>query len=187
MIVEETSYNVKEMEQQFNELFPNLNKEQLQVYNEVYNAVQAGTGGIFFVYGSGGCGKTYIWKTLIYRLRSMGKIVLPVASSGIAATLMPGGRTAHSRFKIPIVLDDYSSCAISHDSDIAHLIKSTSLIIWDEAPMQHRHAFECLDRSLRDIMKSVSPERAEMHFGGIPILLGGDFRQILPVLSLIHI
>ena len=184
LIVEETSYNVKEMEQQFNELFPNLNKEQLQVYNEVYNAVQAGTGGIFFVYGSGGCGKTYIWKTLIYRLRSMGKIVLPVASSGIAATLMPGGRTAHSRFKIPIVLDDYSSCAISHDSDIAHLIKSTSLIIWDEAPMQHRHAFECLDRSLRDIMKSVNPERASMHFGGIPVLLGGDFRQILPVINL---
>ena len=126
LIVEETSYNVGEMEQQFSQLYPNLNKEQLQVYNEVFNAVQAGNGGIFFVYGSGGCGKTYIWKTLIYRLRSMGKIVLPVASSGIAATLMPGGRTAHSRFKIPILLDDYSSCSITQDSDIAQLIKSTS-------------------------------------------------------------
>ena len=81
LIVEETSYNVSEMEQQFSQLYHNLNKEQLRVYNEVFKDVQAGNGGIFFVYRSGGCGKTYIWKTLIYRLRSMGKIVLPVASS----------------------------------------------------------------------------------------------------------
>ncbi|XP_074360116.1 uncharacterized protein LOC141700196 [Apium graveolens] len=82
-------------------------------------------GGIFFVYGSGGCGKTFLWRTLIYKLRSESKIVLPVASSGIAATLMPGGRTAQSRFKIPIVLDECSTCNIAHDSDIAQLIKHT--------------------------------------------------------------
>ncbi|XP_074377968.1 uncharacterized protein LOC141719485 [Apium graveolens] len=97
---------------------------------------------------------------------------------------MPGGRTAHSRFKIPIVLDEESSCGIAQKSDIAELIKCTSLIIWDEAPMQHCHAFECLDRSLRDIMKSVSLERGQMPFGGITVLLGGDFRKILPVITL---
>ena len=172
------------MEEEFNKLFPNCNAEQLELYNAVFNSVEKGEGGLFFVYGSGGCGKTYVWKTLIYKLRSLGKIVLPVASSGIAATLMPGGRTAHSRFKIPIVLDEDSSCSIAHNSDIAQLIKHTSLIIWDEAPMQHRYAFECLDRSLRDIMKSVSPEKAEIPFGGITVLLGGDFRQILPVIDM---
>ncbi|XP_074342016.1 uncharacterized protein LOC141679413 [Apium graveolens] len=148
LVDDETSYNILEMEKEFNKLFPNCNPEQLEVYNAVVEAVQNKQGGLFFIYGSGGCGKTYVWKTIIYKLRSLGKIVLPVASSGIAATLMPGGRTTHSRFKIPIVLDDYSSCAIHHDSDIGALIKCTSLIIWDEAPMQHRHAFECLDRSL---------------------------------------
>ncbi|XP_074381036.1 uncharacterized protein LOC141721793 [Apium graveolens] len=56
-------------------------------------------------------------------LRSQGKIMLPVASSGIVATLMPGGRTAHSRFKIPIFLDECSTCNIAHDSDVAQLIK----------------------------------------------------------------
>ncbi|XP_017252934.2 uncharacterized protein LOC108223277 [Daucus carota subsp. sativus] len=81
------------------------------------------------------------------------------------------------------MLDEYSSCAIAHDSDIAELIRNTSLIIWDEAPMQHRYAFECLDRSLRDIMKSVDPNRYQMPFGGITVLLGGDFRQILPVIN----
>ncbi|XP_074336993.1 uncharacterized protein LOC141674171 [Apium graveolens] len=145
-------------------------------------AVQTNAGGLFFVYGSGGCGKTFVWKTLIYKLRSMGLIVLPVSSSGIAATLMPGGRTAHSRFKIPIVIDDCFSCAIAHDSDIASLIKHTSLIIWDEAPMQHRFSFECLDRSLRDIMKYVDKMRYNMPFGGITVDLGRDFHQILPVI-----
>ena len=183
LVVDETSYNLMEMETKFNKLFQNCNPEQLQVYNVVLHSVQSNEGGVYFIYESGGCGKTYVWKTLIYKLRSLGLIVLPVASSGIAATLMPGGRTAHSRFKIPIFLDDYSSCAIGHDSDIAELIKRTNLIIWDEAPMQHRYAFECLDRSLRDIMKFVDPKRYHMSFGGITVLLGGDFRQILLVIN----
>lgn len=49
--------------------------------------------------------------------------------------------------------------------------------------MQHRYAFECLDRSLKDIMKSVNPARADMSFGGITMLRGGDFRQIVPVIT----
>lgn len=120
---------------------------------------------------------------MISKLRSDGRVVLPVASSGIAATLLPGGRTAHSRFKIPILLDDLSFCSFGHNSDIAFLLKNTNLIIWDEAPMQHRYAFECLDRSLRDLMKPVDSIRASLPFGGITVLLGGDFRQILPVMN----
>ncbi|XP_074324208.1 uncharacterized protein LOC141661122 [Apium graveolens] len=120
-------------------------EEQRKIYDAVIQSIDTNVGGIFFVYGSGGCGKTFLWRTLICKLRSQGKIVLPVASSGIAATLMPGGRTAHSRFKILIVLDECSTCNIAHDSDVAQLIKQTQLIKWDEAPMQHRYAFECLD------------------------------------------
>lgn len=182
LIIEETSYDIAEMEKEHAELISNCNAEQLAVYHSVMESIEKKKGGLFFVYGSGGCGKTYLWRTLISKLRSESKIVLPVASSGIAATLMPGGRTAHSRFKIPILLDDYSMCGISHNSDIAELIKSTSLIIWDEAPMQHRYSFECLDRSLRDIMKGVHADRFHMPFGGITVVLGGDFRQILPVI-----
>ena len=147
-MVEETSYNLEEMKQNFEQLFVHCNAEQIEVYNNVLQSVQSKAGGVYFVYGSGGCGKNFVWKMLIYKLWSLGLIVLPVASSGIAVTLMPGGRTTHSRFRIPVVLDDCSSCGIRHDSDIAELIKHTDLIIWDEAPMHHRYAFECLDRSL---------------------------------------
>lgn len=183
LLLQERSYDVDEMRIEFQKLESKLNEEQRRVYQSVIDAVNNNLGGLFFVKGSGGCGKTYLWKTIIAWLRSQSKIVLPVASSGIAATLLPGGRTAHSRFKIPLKLDESSMCSIRHGSDIAELLKETSLIIWDEAPMQNRVAFECLDRSLRDIMKSVNVERAKKPFGGIPVLLGGDFRQILPVIN----
>jgi len=77
--------------------------------------------------------------------------VIAVASSRIAALLLPGGRTAHSRFQIPINVTDTSTCAFKQGSHLAKLMTRASLIIWDEAPMAHRNCFEAVDRSLRDI------------------------------------
>ena len=47
--------------------------------------------------------------------------------------------------------------------------------------MTHRHAFEAVDRTLKDLMKAVNPLLEEKPFGGKVIVFGGDFRQILPV------
>ncbi|CAN1746379.1 ATP-dependent DNA helicase PIF1, partial [Linum perenne] len=85
-------------------------------------------------------------------VRSEGKIALVVASSGIAATLLPGGVTAHSRFRIPLDVDSTSTCTIKKGTSLARLMKSASLIVWDEAPMVHRLSFEAVDRTLCDIM-----------------------------------
>lgn len=123
LIVEETGYNKEEMKVQHDKNHKRLNAEQTEVYNAVVDNVNKKKGGLFFVYGSGGCGKTFLWQTLCCRLRSEGKIVLPVAGSGIAATLLPGGITAHSRFHIPLKLDQYSIAGIKHSSDIAELIQ----------------------------------------------------------------
>jgi restriction endonuclease len=68
---------------------------------------------LFFVYGSGGTGKTFVWITLFFSLRKQGKIVLVVASLGITSLLLLGRRTAHSRFKISIDLHDESTCNIT--------------------------------------------------------------------------
>ncbi|XP_063936175.1 uncharacterized protein LOC108225973 [Daucus carota subsp. sativus] len=182
LIAEETNYDVEEMSALHDSNFAKLNVEQREIYDSVIGKAENNIGGAFFVYGSGGCGKTFLWQTICAKLRSQRKIVLPVASSGIAAVLLPGGRTAHSRFHIPLKLDNCSTAGINHGSDLAELIRQTSLIIWDEAPMQHRHAFECVDRSLRDIMSSVDSNRARKPFGGITIVFGGDYRQILPVI-----
>jgi hypothetical protein len=56
------------------------------------------------------------------------------------------------------------------------LVRAADLIVWDEAPMMHKHVFEAVDRTFRDIMG-----RPDELFGGKVVVLGGDFRQILPV------
>ncbi|GJV30357.1 DNA helicase [Tanacetum coccineum] len=121
-------------------------------------------------------GKTFLWKTIISSLRSQGKIVLAVASSGIASLLLPAGRTAHSRFKLPLELTDESVCHAKKHSQLGNLLVETNLIIWDEAPMNDKRCFEALDRTLRDLMNA-----SDTLFGGKTVVLGGDFRQTLPV------
>ncbi|XP_076946525.1 uncharacterized protein LOC143618078 [Bidens hawaiensis] len=180
LLSEELAYDKAMLAQEFEQLFSSFTDEQHSVYEEIIEAVDKNKGGVFFAYGYGGTGKTYLWKTLCASIRSQGKIVLSVASSGIASLLLSGGRTAHSRFHIPINLVEDSFCYIKPDSDLACLLRETSLIIWDEAPMVHKHGFESLDRSLKVILTSASGA-SNLPFGGKVIVFGGDFRQILPV------
>ena len=108
---------------------------------------------------------------------------MAVASSGIASQLLQEARTGHSRFKLPFNLLSTSTCNISLRSDEALLIQKAELILWDECPMMHRHAFEVLDRSLRDIMGQIDSIFKNVPFGNKIIVFGGDFRQILPVVK----
>ena len=103
----------------------------------------------------------------------MGLIALPVASSGIAALLMDGGRTAHSRFKIPIDIAADSRCHLPVQSEAARLVREASIIVWDEAPMAHKFCYGAVDRTLKDIMQNDLP------FGGKVFVMAGDFRQVL--------
>jgi len=130
-----------------------FNDDQRNAYETILNVVTNKGGKLFFVYGSGGTGKTFVWTTLLSRLRGQGKIVLAVASSRIASLLLMGSRTAHSRFKIPIDLHDESTCNITQQMKVAEFVHKVDLIIWDEAPMMHRRAFEVVDRTLRDLMQ----------------------------------
>ena len=116
-------------------------------------------------------------------MHSEGKIVIAVASFGIAALLLPRGRTAHSRFQTPIIVTDNSSYGIKQGSQIVELMTKASLIIWDEAPMTHRNYFQAVDCSLRDILRFTTCNNTDKPFGGKTVVLGGDFRQILPVVA----
>ncbi|GKE37194.1 hypothetical protein Tco_1460599, partial [Tanacetum coccineum] len=89
----------------------------------IMQCVAARNGGVFFEYGCGGTGKTYLWRIIISRIRLTGKVVLSVALSGITSLLLPGGRISHPRFRILIDLDKDSCCAIDVTSDHAELIK----------------------------------------------------------------
>jgi hypothetical protein len=176
LIAEQRDYEPQEQADLAEQHIANLNPDQHSAFDKITSAITNSTGEIFFLHGPGGTGKTYLYNTLCYHLRSQRKIVLCVASSGIAALLLKGGRTAHSRFKIPVPCHESSICSISKNTPLADLISQTDLVIWDEAPMLHRHIMEAVDRSFRDLRDSDRP------FGGLTVIFGGDFQQILPVI-----
>ncbi|SGY57450.1 BQ5605_C006g04273 [Microbotryum silenes-dioicae] len=94
-----------------------------------------------------------------------GKYALAVTSSGIAALLLPKGRTAPSRFKIPIDIFDDSTCNVPKQGQLAKLFRMCDLIVWDDAPMQHCQCFQLVDRMLQDVRFSTA------RFGGLTVVL----------------
>ncbi|KAL6124326.1 hypothetical protein ACLB2K_076839 [Fragaria x ananassa] len=93
-----------------------LNNDQTVAFNTIMSAVNGKKSALFFVDGPGGTGKTYLYRALLANLRRMNHIVLATVSSGIAANILPGGRTAHSRFKIPLKVLPSSMCSIGKQS-----------------------------------------------------------------------
>jgi hypothetical protein len=171
------------------QLRTNLNVEQREAFDAIWTSVRhydpnnknrlART---FALTAPGGCGKTTLYKALIHYARGHGKNVIACASAGIAATLLPGGKTAHSTFSLPIPIQENSTCNIGSEHRMWKLLKKTHLIIWDEAPMCSKKNFKAVDRTLRDVMGP--PGRpVNVPFGGIPFLIGGDFAQLLPVVK----
>nr|GEZ61454.1 hypothetical protein [Tanacetum cinerariifolium] len=130
-----------------------------------------------------GIEKTFLYKTIISRLRSERKIVLAVASSGIASLFLLARRTTHSRFIISIELLENSTCGIKQNTHLTKLMQEVELIIWDEAPTIQKYASEALDKTLRYILGYLAPENKNKIFGGLTVLLGSNFRQILPIVA----
>jgi uridine kinase len=77
------------------------------------SSVDTEGGGLFFVDGLGGTGKTYLYRALLATIRNQKNIVVATATSGVAASIMPGGRTAHSHFKIPLAIDNGAFCTFT--------------------------------------------------------------------------
>lgn len=115
---------------------------------------------------------------LLSKVRSEKNVAIAVASSGIAATLLEGGRTAHSAFKLPLNLrnSDAALRNICKQSGAAHVLRQAKLIVWDECTMAHKGGVEALDRTLKDLKNN------NRLMGGVTVLLAGDFRQTLPVI-----
>ncbi|XP_035842281.1 uncharacterized protein LOC110876254 [Helianthus annuus] len=126
LINEELSYFQNTIEDELNNMLLLLTDEQRNVFDQIMESVRTNKGGVFFVYGYGGTGKTFLWKTLSAAIRSKSEIVLNVASSGIASLLLSGGRTAHSRFSIPLNLNEDSLCRMKPGSELACLLKKNT-------------------------------------------------------------
>ena len=175
LIADQRAYDQEELQRFVNAGLPTLNMEQRGLFDAVMESVRQDVGFPFLIYSPGGCGKTYLCKLIAAAVLASEKVVLCIASTGLAFLLLPGGCTAHSHFKIPFNTHEDSVCNIKRGGPIHELLCQTSLIIWDEVPAQHCHIIECVDCSLHDMINH------DHVFEGITILFGGDFRQTLPV------
>jgi ABC-type ATPase with predicted acetyltransferase domain len=119
MIHEETNFDLTLLKKDLDDNLNKLNDDQRNIFNTIIfrsnNLSRIGKN-TFFIDGPGGCGKTFLYRMILAQVRSRGKIALAVASSGIAAQLLQGARTGHSRFKIPFNLAAHSTCNIMQRS-----------------------------------------------------------------------
>lgn len=115
------------------------------------SAISERSGGFFFLDAPGGTGKTFLISLILATLRADHKIALAIASTGIAATLLAGGKTAHSALKLPLNLqiNEAPTCNISKNSGMGKILRTCEVIIWDECTMTHRKALEALNRTLK--------------------------------------
>jgi hypothetical protein len=153
----------------------NLNLEQLSGFMNIINHVINRKGRVFFVDNPRGTGRTLLYMCLIATIHSKGLIAVAIATSGIAASIMPGGHTTHSVFKTPIKISDGSICKFSKQNYTVDLLRRAALIMWDKLAMTKKQFVEMLDISLQDIMG------CEVPFGGKVMVFGGNFRQVMPV------
>lgn len=134
------------------------------------------TGENVFLTGSAGSGKTYTLNQYIHYLRARKVAVATTASTGIAATHM-NGITIHSWSGIGIKdeLSDHDLANLARKQVLKDRIKETSVLIIDEISMLHAKQLNLVDQVLKHIRNSNKP------FGGIQVVVAGDFFQLPPV------
>ncbi|UYV61741.1 hypothetical protein LAZ67_1006243 [Cordylochernes scorpioides] len=166
-ILRELAYDTAELEDNVASMLPKLLPEQRRVFDAVLAKINLSQPIIIFLDASGGTGKTFLLNLLLAMVRKEQNIAIAVASSGIAATLLAGGTTAHSVLKLPLTFAEGETavCNIRKNSDKASLLRSCKLLVWDECTMAHKIALEALDRTLQDIRDDPQP------MGGLVVLL----------------
>ncbi|XP_012858911.1 PREDICTED: uncharacterized protein LOC105978047 [Erythranthe guttata] len=122
LVLDELDYDRFEMGRELQRSLASITDEQRKVYDVVMDVVSKDCGGMFFLYGHGGMGKT-----------------------------------------------------ISQQNPEAEFLNKANLIIWDETSMMHGYYFKELEKTMESILHIDKP------FGDKMVVLGGAFRQILPV------
>jgi hypothetical protein len=149
-----------------------LTDEQQAAYEEILGTVMRGRPAFFFIQGRGGAGKSHVLRRLLTAVRASGRIGLVCATTALAASLFDNGTTAHHLFGLPVREDPFDQeelrSKVTRDADRLELLRSASLIVWDEFPNANKELFEAAYNLLDS-------------FQGITFVGSGDFRQIPPV------
>ena len=174
----ETIFNQPQLQAYVDTNEGRLTTDQRTAFDTIMSSIINSSGSVFLDV-PGGTGKTFLINLILCKVRLQIKVALAAASSGIAATLLSRGRTAHSMFKLPLEMmdgQDYA-CNVPRESVTARLLKEAAVVFWDECTMANKRSVEALGKTLRGLRENSNP------FGGCTIIFSGDFRQILPVIS----
>lgn len=133
-----------------------------------------GAGANAFVTGAPGAGKTYVLNEFIRQARAQGAEVAVTASTGIASTHI-NGQTIHSWSGVGVATSITENLLKLIRSRRRKKIQSTDILVIDEVSMMHAWLFDMVDQVCRAIRHNTAP------FGGIQVVLSGDFFQLPPV------
>ena len=127
-----------------------------------------------FLTGPAGSGKTFVLKKFIKKARADGKAIAVTASTGLAATHL-GGTTIHSWSGIGIADELHKRHLSDMSKSRRDQIESADILIIDEVSMLHDFRLDMVDELCRSIRGVNEP------FGGLQVVLSGDFYQLPPV------
>ena len=130
--------------------------------------------------GRAGCGKTYFLNCVAqYAKNVSSNFLLKAAPTGTAAFLI-GGDTLHSMFKLPLQVStkkDISDLSLETLNELQAIFKNCKILVIDEKSMVGLYMMYQLDKRLKEIKSTNS----DLPFGGISVVLMGDFAQLPPV------
>lgn len=166
---------------------PPLHPEQAYIVDRIVS------GDNVFYTGSAGTGKSTVLKSFVQKLEAQGKHVDIIAPSGIAA-LNVGGMTTYAYagwypdlFKEPLA--DFLKRTFA--KSVRKRLCATDVLVIDEISMVERDVLVRLDKMMRQARAGWKPEKGEVRrsrhgssfpFGGVQIVVTGDFCQLPPVM-----
>lgn len=151
-----------------------LNEKQ----KEALKAVKKGQN--VFITGGAGVGKTYLIKCIVQEMWKHKKEYSIVAPTGVAA-LQINGETIHRYFCLPVYCDQMQTFEVPDRINEDKMkgkreqIRGLEVLIVDEVSMIHKNVFRMMDSVVRYIKQKETP------FGGLQVVLIGDFYQLCPI------
>eukprot|EP00980_Cylindrotheca_fusiformis_P006343 scaffold1356_cov123-Cylindrotheca_fusiformis.AAC.24 len=142
------------------------------------NHMATETKNCYLLIAAAGTGKTFVQNGFIQYVKSMtgdSTSFVAVSTTAISAQLLEFGRTAHSRFKLPLEIKPHQTkCSISFNSKEARQLRLAKVLIWDEIFSARKELIDAVDTFFRELNSITEP------FGGLLTIFSGDLRQTLP-------
>jgi ATP-dependent DNA helicase PIF1 len=158
----------------------NMNMNEIKLSDEQEQIIELfKKGENMFITGPAGTGKTFIIKKMVEIANEQNKKIQVCALTGCAAVLLKcKAKTLHSWAGIGLATGDTNRIVdrICNNKYKSKAWKSVDILIIDEVSMMSKKLFDVIENIARVVRK-----QTHVPFGGIQVILSGDFYQLPPV------